>query len=34
MADDNFKDSVDKLESQKELPEGPETKELPQHEKL
>ncbi len=32
MADDNFKDSVDKLESQKELPEGPETKELPQHE--
>lgn len=32
MAEDNFKDSVDKLESRKELPEGPETKELPQHE--
>lgn len=32
MAEDNFKDSVDKLESRKELPECPETKELPQHE--
>lgn len=32
MAEDNFKDSVDKLESRKELPERPETKELPQHE--
>jgi len=32
MAEDNFKDSVDKLESRKELPEVPETKELPQHE--
>lgn len=32
MAEDKFKDSVDKLESRKELPEGPETKVLPQHE--
>ena len=31
MANDNFKNSVDELESIKELPEGEEVKELPQY---